>query len=186
MVANFPCQVDVIAAHLSTAQPSGHYLQEHLSIYYQNVRGLRTKIDELFIAVSDAEYDVIVLTETWLNDQINSLQLFGSKYTAYRNDRDPDSTGKKRGGGVLIAVSNRLSSKQKNARTDLEQLWVDIRGRDTNICVGVVYIPPDSACDSDTIQKHIDSALDIATSIQPNTDHLLFDKKKKKPDGGLN
>ncbi|XP_058820919.1 uncharacterized protein LOC131683118 isoform X3 [Topomyia yanbarensis] len=98
----------------TTVQPSGENLQGHLKIYYQNVRGLRTKIDELFVAASDVDHEVIILTETLLNDQINSLQLFCSRYSVYRNDRDPNSAGMKRGGGVLIAVSNRLSSKHKN------------------------------------------------------------------------
>ncbi|XP_058813429.1 uncharacterized protein LOC131677318 [Topomyia yanbarensis] len=70
--------------------------KSQLKMYYQNVRGLRTKIDELFVAASDAEHDVIILTETWLNDEINSLQLFGPRYSVYRNDRDPIAAGKKR------------------------------------------------------------------------------------------
>ncbi|XP_055533512.1 uncharacterized protein LOC129723356 isoform X2 [Wyeomyia smithii] len=63
-------------------------LCDNLNFFYQNVRGLRTKIDELFVATLDADYDVIVFTETWLNDQICSPQLFGPMYTVYRNDRD--------------------------------------------------------------------------------------------------
>ena len=70
-----------------------------ISILYQNVRGLRTKVDEFFVAVSDVQYDVIVLTETWLNECFHSAQLFGD-YHVYRCDRNPLSTGKSRGGGV--------------------------------------------------------------------------------------
>lgn len=29
----------------------------------------------------NGDYDVIVLTETWLNNETNSTQLFGSEYT---------------------------------------------------------------------------------------------------------
>ena len=75
-----------------------------IRIYYQNVRGLRTKIDEFFIAVSDCEYDVIILTETWLKDDINSVQLFNQSYCVYRKDRIPEVTGRTREGGVVIAV----------------------------------------------------------------------------------
>lgn len=59
---------------------------EMLVIYYQNVRGLRTKIDDFFLAVSEALYDIIVLTETWLDEKIYSAQLFGNTYNVYRND----------------------------------------------------------------------------------------------------
>lgn len=72
----------------------------NLSIYYQNVRGLRTKIDDFYIMTQNGDYDAIVLTETWLNNEINSTQLFGSEYTVYRKDRDPNISGKLRGGGV--------------------------------------------------------------------------------------
>ena len=72
----------------------------------------------------------MVLTETWLNDEILSQQLFGNGYSVYRNDRDPTSTGKNRGGGVLIAVSKRLSSTTSliQVAQHIEQLWVKIDG----------------------------------------------------------
>ena len=45
-------------------------------MYYQNVRGLRTKHVDLrlsFVTLS-SQYDVIVLTETWLDDTYNSAE----------------------------------------------------------------------------------------------------------------
>ena len=168
---------DMLVGNTESNRPpsSIQSIQKQLSLYYQNVRGLRTIIDELFVAVSDAEYDVIILTETWLNDEINSLQLFGTMYTVYRRDRDPASCGKTRGGGVLIAVSNKFSSKQKTcAILDIEQLWVSIRYCDTDICVGGVYLPPDSSSDVSVIQKHIDSVLAVANSLDPHAIHLIF------------
>lgn len=57
-------------------------------MYYQNVRGLRTKIDSFFLAASDTKYDLIVLTETWLDGCILSTQLFDSSFTVYRTIRD--------------------------------------------------------------------------------------------------
>lgn len=41
-------------------------------VYYQNVRGLRTKLIDLRMAqsVSSVIYDVIIVVETWLNDGI--------------------------------------------------------------------------------------------------------------------
>ena len=171
-----PLQVGSFVASDSQCQrSSGVGTGRQLKVYYQNVRGLRTKIDELFVAASEGEYDIIVLTETWLNETINSLQLFGSRYTVYRQDRDPLSTGKFRGGGTLIAVSNHLSSKRKlDIGNDLEQLWVSVCINNTSVCVGVVYIPPDSADNVIVIQKHIDSVLDIVSSLAPQSIHLLF------------
>ncbi|XP_058449397.1 uncharacterized protein LOC131429340 [Malaya genurostris] len=94
MTENDVCNPDSVTRHFlltDIADPDPDATTVQLKIYYQNVRGLRTKIDDFFVAVYDAEFDVIVLSETWLNDDISSLQLFGSGYTVYRNDRDSKS-----------------------------------------------------------------------------------------------
>lgn len=95
-----------------------------LSIYYQNVRGLRTKVTDFYLAVIDRDYDVVVLTETWLNDDFTTQQLFGDSYNVYWKHRDAISTGLSFGGGVLIAVSRRLTSYPHplTPGTPLEQL----------------------------------------------------------------
>ena len=73
--------------------------------YYQNVRGLRTKVDDLFLAANDCNYDIIMLTETGLDGCIDSLQLFGSGFNVYRCDRSSIKSQKSSFGGVLIAVA---------------------------------------------------------------------------------
>ncbi|XP_055589243.1 uncharacterized protein LOC129741528 [Uranotaenia lowii] len=149
-----------------------------LRLYYQNVRGLRTKIDELFLAVSDPEYDVIVLTETWLNDEITSVQLFGHHYNVYRRDRDPTITGLRRGGGVLVAVSNRFTSFPvtvvNETELNVEHLWVAIETNQRKIYIGVVYLSPDDASDPSILDSHLNSAAAIADSLRPNDQHILL------------
>ncbi|XP_055623637.1 uncharacterized protein LOC129767048 [Toxorhynchites rutilus septentrionalis] len=86
---------------------------------YQNVRGLRMKIDDLFLTAVDSNYDVIVLTETWLDERINSTHMFGSVYTVFRNDRNHQNSSKSRGGGVLIAISNHFSCCRDPTPNDL-------------------------------------------------------------------
>ena len=75
-------------------------LRTAVLMYYQNVRGLRTKIDELFVAASDCDYDIIALTETGLNNCITDVQLFGDCYCVYRCDRNPTNSDKSSFGGV--------------------------------------------------------------------------------------
>lgn len=41
-----------------------------VNIYYQNVNGLRSKTHEFYLSVISCDYDVIVLTETFLNKSI--------------------------------------------------------------------------------------------------------------------
>ncbi|KAL1404445.1 hypothetical protein pipiens_005347, partial [Culex pipiens pipiens] len=164
--------------NISAEAPNRLDTQRALSFYYQNVRGLRTKIDDLFLAVIDCDYDVIVLTETWLDDEIFSPQLFGTGYVVYRNDRDTVRTGKKTGGGICIAVSKKFDSTEFPVPTDassLEQLWVVINGvADQKLYVGSVYISPDLARNSAVIESHFNSASAVAEAMRPNDLHLLL------------
>lgn len=75
------------------------------TLYYQNVRGLRTKTNTLQKALSSCDYDVIAFTETWLRDDILDSEL-SLDYSFYRKDRNQNTSDLQRGGGVLIAIKN--------------------------------------------------------------------------------
>lgn len=77
--------------------------------YYQNVRGLRTKLDTLRQNIPTLNYDVYCLTETWLYDQIFSPELGFTNYDVYRLDRKNVI-----GGGVLISIRKIFRSKLLN------------------------------------------------------------------------
>lgn len=147
-----------------------------LRIYYQNVRGLRTKIDSFFLAVTEADYDVIVLTETWLDDRIFSTQLFGALYTVFRTDRSNENSRKSRGGGVLIAVSSKLNSYVDPAPISraLEQLWIVVKNLNHAISIGVIYLPPDRKYDTVLISEHVNSLGSVSARLNPDTPALLF------------
>ncbi|XP_055615169.1 uncharacterized protein LOC129761472 [Toxorhynchites rutilus septentrionalis] len=95
------------ALNQSVLQHTSTSIDDAVWIYYQNVRGLRTKLDNIFLTSLDCGYDVILLTETGLNDSINSLQIFGSSYNVFRCDRCSLNRDNRNFGGVLIAVANR-------------------------------------------------------------------------------
>lgn len=146
------------------------------NFYYQNVRGLRSKIEDFNMAVADADFEVIVLTETWLNDEIHSAQLFGDKYTVYRQDRSLLRTGKSRGGGVLIAVINSLASSRNPVQLDdeIEQLWVTIETIERKVHVGVVYMSPELAGDPSVMARFVESAERVVCSLGISDQQLLF------------
>lgn len=81
-----------------------------LNIYYQNVRGLNTNVTEVRQQINNSSYDIYIFTETWLNSSCFDRELFEGGFNVYRRDRETSASTKKRGGGVLIAVSNRLKS----------------------------------------------------------------------------
>ncbi|GBM45831.1 putative RNA-directed DNA polymerase from transposon BS [Araneus ventricosus] len=65
-----------------------------------------TKIQSQHSKRSEAsdDQDVILITETWLCVDIDSLELFDDRYLVFRRDRGSSSDSCRRGGGVLIAV----------------------------------------------------------------------------------
>lgn len=120
---------------------------KNLRIYYQNVRGLRTKTDAFYRLICLNAYDIVVLTETWLVDGISDSELFNDQYIVWRRDRDYTLTGQTRGGGVLIAINKHISAvPQPLFHSTAEDLWVSISLRDpiTRNCfklnLGVVYL----------------------------------------------
>ncbi|PNF29930.1 hypothetical protein B7P43_G07277 [Cryptotermes secundus] len=58
-----------------------------LGIYYQNVRGLRTKQLEFYDNVCTSNFDIICLSKTWLNDLCYNHNIFPSRYTVYFSDQ---------------------------------------------------------------------------------------------------
>ncbi|KAL0803350.1 hypothetical protein ABMA28_017413 [Loxostege sticticalis] len=120
----------------------------YFNVYYQNVRGLRSKTQEFYKNLCNSNFDVIILTETWLNDGILDTELFDHKYSVYRRDREVGGSSKKKdGGGVLVAVLKSLHSKRIfSFESSGEDIWItfDIKHNKLTqkylLCA--VYLPP--------------------------------------------
>ncbi|XP_039292602.1 uncharacterized protein LOC120353350 [Nilaparvata lugens] len=128
---------------------------KYLSIYYQNVRGLRTKTHSFLTSLLASDYDVIVITETWLCNGIMDSELFTDSYIIYRRDR-PQGMG----GGVLIAVNRRVRSNLCPCLTldPYESLGVNINFEGVSHTVIAVYIPCSSSFQYfDTYLSHLES-----------------------------
>ncbi|KAL4713367.1 hypothetical protein ACJJTC_016835 [Scirpophaga incertulas] len=98
-----------------------------INIYYQNVRGLRTKVTDFYRSVCLHNYEIVCLTETWLLDTIKNSELFDDRYVVFRRDRDYKKTGESKGGGVLIAVCKDLVAEIRNDWfSNAEDLWVTL------------------------------------------------------------
>ena len=114
-----------------------------LSIYYQNVRGLRTKTNEFYMGVVSEDYDLLVITETWLLKGIGDSEIFDDRYSIFRADRDNDKT---RGGGVLVAVKKKFAVEVMETDTgnsyDIEWLLIRVKVRKNFFYLCVVYVPP--------------------------------------------
>lgn len=120
----------------------------NLNIYYQNVRGLNTKIGTFYSSASECQFEIICLTETWLSYGISSSELFSHSYNVLRCDRQFEPTGLSRGGGVLIATKSDIQFFS----VDLSEFHInfpiiDIIGKkyflqNTTFYIFTLYIPP--------------------------------------------
>ena len=72
------------------------FMGKGLRIVHLNVRSLSKNYDELFILFDN--YDIILLSETWLNNSFDSRLINRTGFMLFRQDRDMKI--KKRGGGV--------------------------------------------------------------------------------------
>ena len=104
-----------------------------LNIFYQNVRGLRTKLTAFASAVScfSVDLDVIILTETWLTEGFLDSELGLHNFNIYRMDRGAETSPHIRGGGgggVLIAVRRSIRSARVTVQEcGVEQLLIKIK-----------------------------------------------------------
>lgn len=107
---------------------------------------MRTKISEVSIGIRASDYEVIAFTETWLNSDIGSSELFNDKYVVYRTDRKYDVLACSRGGGVLVALKSGLSSYLicGGSNPNFEDVWVRVSFECAVIIIGIIYIPPNS------------------------------------------
>ena len=131
-------------------------------MYFQNVRGLRTKLNTLInsLLTSAVSYDVIIFVETWLTSAISSNELGLRNYAIYRCDRSQSTSTCTRGGGVLIAVKDSMPSCSVTVGfSEVEQLFVRAQlHKDKHVVLGAVYIPPASlpslyASHADTVSE---------------------------------
>lgn len=144
-------------------------------LYYQNLGGINSSLVDYALACSDGAYDLYAFTETWLNDNTCSRQLFDDSYTVHRNDRSPLNSTKRSGGGVLLAVRSDLKSRKLTPPdcSRVEQVWAAIPLCNKTLFTCVIYIPPDRINDACIIQEHLQSLNWILDSMADNDDILI-------------
>jgi len=105
-----------------------------------NAQSLGNKLQELHYLLYFERFDVVLITESWLDDSFTQGLLDPKlKYNVFRKDRN------RHGGGVCIFISNQL----KTVRVDLDEkynhleiLCIDILIKPLSLRVFVTYRPP--------------------------------------------
>lgn len=118
-----------------------------IQVYYQNVRGLRSKTTQFRLGILECNWDIVAITETWLNDSIFSAELFPDQYQVYRRDRCQLRTGMSRGGGVLVGVASHIKSRRLHfLETEGENIWLKLEfPNNISLIVPVAYFKPNSS-----------------------------------------
>ncbi len=144
------------------------------SFYLLNARPLLPKVDELTALLSTNPADLVAITESWLNDDIDSGLLSVRGFNLFRNDRVLG-----RGGGICVYIKDDVPCKRRVdlENPDFECLWFSLRPERlprplSGIVICVVYHPPGR-----TVQDH----KDLDEYLINTTDQL----RNKDPDHGL-
>ena len=66
---------------------------------------MMNKIQEFHCLLDIEDPDIVIGTESWLNSDISSSEVFPNNYQSFRADRKAKG---KRGGGVFVLVKNNL------------------------------------------------------------------------------
>ncbi|XP_051160012.1 uncharacterized protein LOC127280792, partial [Leptopilina boulardi] len=143
-------------------------------VYFQNVRGLRTKLHDLRRVLPSSSAHMFVFTETWLHAGISTSELGFDNFSTFRCDRNVATSVSQRGGGVLLSVNNNFPSILiPNSNNSIEVIFVRVNIFGSWHIFGVVYLPPNSDI---TIYANFYRSLEEIFFTYPNVPiHILGD-----------
>ena len=151
--------MDTGASDTSTSSTTSYceFLKSGISVMHLNIQSLRPKLD--ILQVETQPYDIVVLTETWLNPSVSNADLFIRNFQCpFRCDRKG-----RNGGGVSIYVRDGIYAEQKHDLSieGVEALWVELKLGKNKILRGGFYRPPDSNNDQWLLmEQSLDQAFD--------------------------
>ena len=150
-----------------------HIKLTSMKIAHSNINGLRNKIDDISVNLSD--FDVICISETKLNDHIATKKiLIDSYHNPIRKDRNINN-----GGGLMVYIKNNIFYKHRPdlENAELENIWLEIRSLKNKYLLGHFYRPPNATSDfwekfDSTIEKAAEENIDLIILGDFNQDIL--------------
>jgi len=147
---------------------------EECKIYYQNVGGMKTKLEEFYVRSCTLDVQILCVTESWLNKSVKDSEIVDvNKYNIFRKDRCPETTGCSQGGGVFIAVEAEFGVKQLllPERTVFDIVALKVRLGKINLYICGIYIPPQQTVECyENLYRIIDNVVQEAR----DTDRILL------------
>ena len=111
--------------------------RRHLKVLVVNFQSVKNKKASIDAMILNEKPDIIIGSETWLNPEINSSEIFPDNYSVIRKDRSDGY------GGVLQAIKNDLIYTEiTKAESDCETIWSKIKfPKGKSFIIGAFYRP---------------------------------------------
>lgn len=161
-------------------------LASEILVYCQNFNRMKssTKIKEIQNQILGCSYPIILGTETSWNESVRSEEVFGNCYNVFRDDRNLQTSEKKSGGGVLIAVSTEMNSELITTKKhkEFEHVWAKVFiGCETHVFSSVYFAPNNARKES--YDKFLQIADDIMSKFPPECKfHIYGDFNQRNVD----
>lgn len=141
--------IDIDHDHLTMdSELTSRSATKPMTMYYQNVRGLRMKTKQFKLSSTSSQFDVIAVTESGLHPGIYDGELFNcNNFSVYRCDRSALNSDHERFGGVLVAVRSHIASERVVVplTESVELVLVRLSFGKASVYVCCLYIPSGSA-----------------------------------------
>lgn len=147
-----------------------NYNKKNINIYYHNMGGLRTSLNKFKNDLDNSPYEIVFITETWLQQQHLDSEIIPAGWSIFRKDRSNSSNNV--GGGVFIAIKNTLSCQTIEVIADsviYDIVACTINVMKKNIQLICFYIPP-----SATIDDYNNLAGTISELIKDSNDQIFI------------
>lgn len=145
----------------------------NLNICHVNINSIPSKIDELSVFVNENNVDILMASETKLDDSVHpSRYELSDFHTPYLNNRNRD------GGGTAIYTRNNLAVKRLH---DLELegedwVWAKVSQNGKSIVICSLYLPPGLTVDRlEEFNIRFMESIALANSLSPLAIFVLGD-----------
>ncbi|XP_030841013.1 uncharacterized protein LOC115923809 [Strongylocentrotus purpuratus] len=117
--------------------------RDKVKLILTNCQSVRSKAGDIEVLIDSVKPDFICGTESWLDPDVNSSEIFPDYHSIFRKDREQLKTG----GGVFQAVKGDLITTHcSELNSDCEILWTETKIKGCRpLLVGVFYRPPNDS-----------------------------------------
>lgn len=135
-------------------------LRDNFSIVQYNIQSINNKLDAIESELRN--FDIIALSETWLDDRIPDEDLRMNGFNLFRRDRAGDHHG-----GICVYIKESIYCRRRFdlELRDVENIWLEVSIYNKRSLIGTFYRPPNSPAN---ILSSIEDSISLAfdTNIQ--------------------